>query len=216
MPRKSIDFSKCVIYKICCKDPTITDVYVGHTTDKTNRKRRHRSRCNNENDKCYNFYVYQFIRDNGGWDNFEMIIIEEYPCENVDEARLRERYWLETLGATLNKYIPSRTRQEYVEQNREIIYEKNREYREQNREIIYEKNREYREQNKEIIREKKRKYREQNKEIIREKKREYYQKNKEILNKKIVCECGVECSKKHQLKHFKTKKHIEYLERKEE
>jgi len=160
MPRKPIDYSKCVIYKLCCRDPTITDVYVGHTTNKTNRKRHHRVACNNENDKDYNIYVYQFIRDNGRFDNWEMIILEEYPCENVNQATLRERYWLESLNATLNKCIPSRTKQEYYLQNREIINKKRYE--------------------------------------------------------KIECECGSSYTKNHQARHFKSKKHIEYLERKEE
>ena len=33
MPRKEIDYSKTVIYKIVCNDLNVKDVYVGHTTD---------------------------------------------------------------------------------------------------------------------------------------------------------------------------------------
>ncbi len=32
MTKKEIDYSKGLIYKLCCKDPTITDVYIGSTT----------------------------------------------------------------------------------------------------------------------------------------------------------------------------------------
>ena len=32
MPRKVVDYSKTVIYKIVCKDLNITELYVGHTT----------------------------------------------------------------------------------------------------------------------------------------------------------------------------------------
>ena len=28
-----VDYSKSVIYKLCCKDPTITDIYIGSTTN---------------------------------------------------------------------------------------------------------------------------------------------------------------------------------------
>ena len=38
MPRKETDYSKTVIYKIVCNDLTITDIYVGHTTDFVVRK----------------------------------------------------------------------------------------------------------------------------------------------------------------------------------
>ena len=112
MPRKEIDYSRCLIYKLCCDDPSIRDEYYGHTTDKTKRKGKHKHSCCNENSKDGNYYVYQFIRENGGWDNWSMIVVEEYPCENRNQAELRERYWIETQRATLNKRIPTRTRQE--------------------------------------------------------------------------------------------------------
>ncbi len=38
MPKKIIDFSKTIIYKIVCNDLNITDVYVGRTTNFINRK----------------------------------------------------------------------------------------------------------------------------------------------------------------------------------
>ena len=33
MPKLPFDFSKTIIYKIVCSDPSVTDCYVGHTTD---------------------------------------------------------------------------------------------------------------------------------------------------------------------------------------
>ena len=50
--------------------------------------------------------VYEFIRKNGGWDNWDMILIETIKCENNLEARKKEREHLEQLGATLNKERP--------------------------------------------------------------------------------------------------------------
>ncbi len=73
------------------------------------READHEKSYNNPNSKNYNYYVYQFIRNNGGWDNFDMIEIKKYNCADRLEASKRERYWLETLKATLNKQIPSRT-----------------------------------------------------------------------------------------------------------
>ena len=49
MPRKEINYSKTIIYKIRCEDENITDIYVGSTTNFIKRKNIHKSVCNNEN-----------------------------------------------------------------------------------------------------------------------------------------------------------------------
>ena len=48
MPRKPIDYSKTHFYKIVCKDTSITDCYVGHTTDFTKRQWQHKNSCKNQ------------------------------------------------------------------------------------------------------------------------------------------------------------------------
>lgn len=107
MPRKPTNYANTLIYKFVCKDLTITDIYVGHTTSFKDRKREHKSRCNNENDKKYNLKLYKTIRDNVGWENWEMIEIEKFPCNDANEARTRERYWYEELNAKLNARCPT-------------------------------------------------------------------------------------------------------------
>lgn len=113
MPKKAIDYSKTVMYKIVCKDLDVKDLYVGHTTDFICRKGVHKHKTNNINSDGGNVLVYQFIRDNGNWDNWEMIQIEKYPCSDQNEALSRERYWKEQLNATLNVQVPGRTKKEY-------------------------------------------------------------------------------------------------------
>lgn len=139
MPRLPIDYSKTIIYKICCKDINISEIYVGHTTDLTRRRQSHKNTCNNENNKDYNLKVYQFIRENGGWDNWSVIPIEEFPCENINQALIRERYYFEELKSSLNSDVPSRTKKEYYQINKEHIKEYHKEYYECNKEIINEK-----------------------------------------------------------------------------
>jgi hypothetical protein len=117
MPRKMIDYSNTVIYKIVSNDLNIRDFYVGSTTEFTKRKCGHKSTCTNINSKNYNLKLYQFIRDNGDWENWSMILIEMYPCVNHLESLQRERYWCENLNATLNSVVPSRTKQEYDKQH---------------------------------------------------------------------------------------------------
>ena len=130
MPRKDIDFSKCVIYKIVCNDLNMTDIYVGHTTDFTKRKYMHKLYCNLTSHKSYNSKVYTTIRENGGWDEWSMIEIEKYSCIDSNEARARERYWYELLCATLNSNCPFINDEEKILKAREIAkqnYQKNRE-----------------------------------------------------------------------------------------
>ena len=67
MPRQTMNYSNTIIYKIVCNDLNIKDCYVGHTTDFKSRKCKHKSVCNNANAKEFNYYVYKFIRENGGW-----------------------------------------------------------------------------------------------------------------------------------------------------
>lgn len=102
MPRLVIDFSKTIIYHFVCKDATITNSYVGSTTNFTNRKRQHKHSCIKENNAHHNQKKYQMMRDNGGWDNWEMVPLEEFPCENNIQARIREQYWMNQLNPTMN------------------------------------------------------------------------------------------------------------------
>jgi predicted GIY-YIG superfamily endonuclease len=75
-----VNYNNSIIYKLCCKDPEITEIYVGSTTNFYRRKQKHKSTCNNSNDKGYNLNIYQFIRDNGGWENWQMVEVERYKC----------------------------------------------------------------------------------------------------------------------------------------
>ena len=82
MPKLPINYKNALIYKICCNDPNITDIYIGSTTNFYQRTRAHKTSCNNPNGKSYNLHVYKFIRDNGGWKNWRMDLIEFYECNN--------------------------------------------------------------------------------------------------------------------------------------
>ena len=146
MPKTPIDYSKTIIYRIVCKDPTIKECYVGSTTDFTRRKKAHKDVCNNDKSRDYNHNIYQFIIKNGGWNNFDMIEVEKYNAiDHLDQLK-RERYWLEFYQATLNKIIPSRTipeyRKTYREENKEYFTKYNKEYWQINKEKIKENNRE--------------------------------------------------------------------------
>ena len=173
------NYKNTVIYKIICKDETITDIYIGHTTNFKQRNKLHKSTCNVESLKGYNYKIYKIIRENGGWDNWNMIIIEEYPCESVNEARERERYWIEKESSQLNVTIPNRNKKEYSQiyrvVHKEEISEKAKIYRNNNKDKI----KDYIESNKEKISFQKQDWYEENKEQILQKAKVNYEENKE-------------------------------------
>jgi hypothetical protein len=193
MPKVPMDYSKTIIYKIVCKDVDIKECYVGQTTNFCRRKAAHKFNCNNINNEHNNVYVYQFIKQHNGWNNWDMVEVEKYNALDKLDAHKRERYWIETLQAKLNQQIPTQTIKEwyiknenynknYYKQNKEQITIQNKKYREQNKakfslqqKLKYDQNRE------QLILQQRLKYN-QNKDEINAKRRLYREKNKEHIN----------------------------------
>lgn len=100
MPKKKIDYSNTIIYKIFCRDPSIKELYIGHTTNFVNRKYAHKISCKNCNSK-----LYTFIRENGGWDNWKILIIDDVECNNFEEARKVEQNYIDKYNSDLNTAI---------------------------------------------------------------------------------------------------------------
>jgi len=216
MPKVPIDYSNTIIYKLVHIDDLNDDnICVGHTTNMTKRRNCHKKACNNPDDKEHNEYKYQFIRANGGWDQWEMILIEKYPCDDVDQARARERYWKRELNATLNSNEPGRTKKEWCEDNRDRLLEQKKEYYQNNKQKIINNVKEYSENNREKILEQKKEYYQNNKQKIINNVKEYRENNKEEINEKrkekITCECGGVCSDRNISRHRKSIKHQEWL-----
>jgi len=177
-----IDYVKTIIYKIYCKTETIKECYVGHTTNFKQRKIEHKYACCNPNSKSYNTKVYEFIRNNGGIDNWDFIEIEKFPCNSKIEAQMRENYWYFTLKANLNTISPSFDfEKERIRENRKrVVNQLNSKFNEIERKAERQK---YLEENKEQIinhkKEVRKIYNENNRDVINARMREYNQKTKE-------------------------------------
>ena len=91
MPKLAIDYSKSIIYKLVCADTRIIPCYVGSSTHFKNRKSTHKSSCCNPNNRAHNRHNYAFIRNHGGWENWNMIQVESYPCSTRLDLLQRER-----------------------------------------------------------------------------------------------------------------------------
>lgn len=90
------------IYKISCKDTNIKDIYVGSTMNVAKRTTQHKHKCLVDNQR----QVYKCIRNNGGWDNWQLTVLDVLKCPNKRTAEIVERYYIEQLKATLNSVIP--------------------------------------------------------------------------------------------------------------
>lgn len=106
MPKKDIDYSNTIIYKITCDDKNVKDLYVGHTTNFVQRKHFHKQNCNNEASQHYSSKLYKTIRANGGWVNWNMEVIAMYNCCDHYDARKRENESINSLGANLSSVMP--------------------------------------------------------------------------------------------------------------
>ena len=173
-----VNYGKSMIYKLCCKDTSITDIYIGSTTNFNRRKQQHKTSCNCITSKKYNRKVYKFIREHGGFENWSMIVIKEFPCNSKRELEAEERVQLELNGGELNSM------------KRPFISDEERN----------ESNKEYKHNHKEYY-----------KEYYKEYMKEYKQQHKEQRTQKYDCVCGGKYTGHNKIQHFKTKKHINYI-----
>ena len=199
MPRVPIDYSKAFIYKLCCKDKSIEECYIGSSTNWKQRKRLHKSNCNNPNQKSYNQKKYVFIRENGGWENWEMVLIYYYPCNNSMELKAEEERVRQENHNNLNMYRAYQTKEELKEYHKQYYIE--------NKDKRLEYHKQYHINNRESISEYQKQYQKQYKINNRDK---LLQKAKQ----KITCDCGCIIKKANIAKHKKTNKHKELMEQK--
>ena len=135
MPRKSTDYSKTLIYKIQHKDKDVL-LYVGSTTNFTKRKNKHK-----EDSFKMNTTIYKTIRENGGWDEFNMTEIKKYPCNDKREVEAEEERCRVELNATLNmrrafltKEERSKDQKEYYILNKDKIHDDHEKWKQNNKE----------------------------------------------------------------------------------
>ena len=214
------NYEKSKIYKIVSNcNPEL--VYYGSTYTTLSR----RLSCHKGHYKSYLKEKFKYVSSFEllKLEHFEIVLVEAYPCDNVEELRKRERYYIEN-NLCINKNIPSRTHREYRQDNREKLSEYNKIYYENNREKERERKKIYYENNREKEKERHKKYREDNREKERERSKKYRENNREKLSNKrkeiITCECGREMARDSLSKHLKTKIHtdkiINYLQLKNE
>ena len=133
-----INRMKIDIYKIYNNDMA----YIGSSQNFKQRMKDHKSACYNEKSSKYNYFIYQYIRTHGGWDEFTKEIINTCEVADRTEQRMIEQEFINENECKLNDRKSYQTKEEYKEQIKqwhEQNKEKVKEYREANREHINQK-----------------------------------------------------------------------------
>jgi len=187
------------IYKIV--DNTNDNIYIGSTT---------KMLCARLSDHVSSYktwlktqkkgYTTSFeILKNG---NFQIVLIENCPCDSKEQLIRRERYYIDTLQNCVNKV-----------RNLGIVNELGG--RKEYRKI---RDKKYYAENAEIIKNKVKIYSNNNKELISKRGKIYREKNADMIkahkNKICICECGLEYTNHHKQRHLRTTIHKNRMEQK--
>ncbi len=166
------DYKNAKIYKIVCN--TTGMVYVGSTTQSLSmRLAGHRGHFKRFKDgKGIKITSFQVLEQG----NYDIVLIETCSCESKDELHRRERFYIESLDC-INNNIPTRTKKEYNEANKDTI----KQYRDANKDTILKYHKQHYEANKERIAEIRKQHYEANKERLLEKDKQHYEANKERI-----------------------------------
>ena len=136
----NIQMATYYIYKIACEDASVTDFYIGSSKNIRDRKSKHKHNCNSEVKK--NYKIYQTIQANGGWSNWNMVVIEEILSTTLIGAKIREEYHRVDLKAQLNMrkaytgLTPKEYQKQYKEDHKEELKKYKSEYNKRYREKI--------------------------------------------------------------------------------
>jgi hypothetical protein len=103
-----------LIYTISHHTQPELGLYVGSTFDL-----QERTNCHIDRALTWKYKLYTAIRKNGGWNAWEMVVIDSLPNATEQEAFMLERAHYDRLGATLNGPRPYVSREEALADKRE-------------------------------------------------------------------------------------------------
>jgi hypothetical protein len=162
------------IYKIVYenKEKDLSYIYIGSTNNTKDRYANHISNITNPNSKAYNSLLYSTMRENGGFDNFKMVVIytTTEPITKSEAHIIEEQYRISE-NANLNDCRCYRTEAERLEQLKN--------YYNENKQKTLDRQKNYYAENIVEIKQKRKQYRQNNKEHKRLQARAYYLKKKE-------------------------------------
>ena len=168
---------KINIYKIYNDDMS----YIGSSKNFKKRILDHKSDCYNENCKAYNYFIYQYIRQHGGWDEFTKEIIHTCEVKDKTEQRMVEQEFINKNECKLNDIKSYQTKEERKEQIKQ-----------------------WKEKNKDHNKELRKKWKEKNKDYCKQWEEKNKEKRRQQKSQKVNCpNCNKEMRKDSLSKHLK-------------
>ena len=107
-----------------------------------------------------------------GTDNCKIELIEEYPCENLEQLIKKEGEYIKKTIDCVNKCVVGRSSKEYHEEHKDNIKEWKTQYYEANKDNIKEYKKQYYKANEEKMKEQKKEWYESKKEKLQEYKKQ--------------------------------------------
>jgi hypothetical protein len=196
------------IYKIEAHNGEEGDTYIGSTCNQhlSQRMQHHRYGYKYWKDGKLNYITAFSIFDKYGVDNCVIILMENCPCNTINELYSREAFHIKSMKC-VNKHIPLRTQKEYYEDNKEKMDKYLKQYYIDNRDRRIEYGNQYNIDNRDRRIEYKKNHREQTNKNARKR----YDINKEKIENKFVCDCGKEINVKNRAKHLNSKQHNKFI-----
>ena len=187
------------IYRISCN---ITGLcYVGSTTKTLSERLRGHENSYNSYLKGKSHYVTSFdILKN---DDYQITLLQAYPCENKQELFDREgwyqkKYWDRSVNKVQNGKTDDEKKIDKQEYYQDTKIEHNKKCKKNYK------------ANKENILNSKKEYYQKNKEMLKAKRNYYYNKNKAKINQNHICACGGKYSQ-NKARHEKSLIHQDWI-----
>ena len=172
------------IYKLVCDNSPL--IYYGSTYETLEERLEYHK--DMKNNRCSSLKLFELGK-------VSIHLVKNFPCDSKKELLKEERLFIEIFLKCFPFKIICNKRLPFITKEEKKIY--NKKYYQTNKKELYEKEKEKRPQKRELI---------------NQQARERYKENKEKYIEHFKCPCGGQYTKQHKSRHFKTKKHLKYLE----
>ena len=139
IPQLPSKYQRGKIYKIVCNQ--CDETYVGSTCEPSLARRLSFHRSNSKKEKHKNTRLYKHVNEHGDWNNFKIVLIENYSCNSKEELLQREDYYQQQMKSNLNTYKAYRSEEEIKQYNKQRRLDHLEEYKQHDKQY-YEANKE--------------------------------------------------------------------------
>lgn len=136
-----VNYQNGKIYRIVCN--VTGKQYIGSTISSLNTRLSQHKKYIKDGKYCSS----KIVLEEGDYD---IVLIEDFPCERKEQLLQRERYYIETIEC-VNKKIPTRTQAEWYIDNKERLIEKQMLWNNTNKDKLKEYQKTFKNKNKGLL-----------------------------------------------------------------